>query len=116
MSRVKRKSAFDHAQHAHIRVIMRMRSLIRAFTLHWYILQYLMIMLADSEGPDQPARMRRLNWAFAVRICQKTFSHGAAQNNQILKVLFSRGLSVFQFSALQFRILFLKCTVVDRNK
>ena len=31
-----------------------------------------MILLADSEGPDQTARMRRLIWAFAVRICQKT--------------------------------------------
>ena len=28
-----------------------------------------MIVLADSEGPDQTARMRRLIWAFAVRIC-----------------------------------------------
>ena len=27
---------------------------------------------ADSEGPDQTARMRRLIWAFAVRICPKT--------------------------------------------
>ena len=31
-----------------------------------------MILLADSEGPDQTARMRRLIWAFAVRICSKT--------------------------------------------
>ena len=31
-----------------------------------------MIVLADSEGPDQTARMRRLIWAFAVRICPKT--------------------------------------------
>ena len=31
-----------------------------------------MILLADSEGPDQTARMRRLIWAFAVRICPKT--------------------------------------------
>ena len=30
-----------------------------------------MILLADSEGPDQTARMRMrsLIWAFAVRIC-----------------------------------------------
>ena len=27
-----------------------------------------MILLADSEGPDQTARMRSLIWAFAVRI------------------------------------------------
>ena len=31
-----------------------------------------MILLADSEGPDQTARMRRLLWAFAVRICPRT--------------------------------------------
>ena len=31
-----------------------------------------MILLADSEGPDQPARMRGLIWDFAVRICPKT--------------------------------------------
>ena len=33
-----------------------------------------MILLADSEGPDQTARMRRLIWAFAVG----TFSLGTA--------------------------------------
>ena len=40
-----------------------------------------MILLADShgEGPDQTARMRRLIWDFAVRLCPKMrFSHGAA--------------------------------------
>ena len=31
-----------------------------------------MILLADSEGPDQTARMRMLIWAFAVRRCLKT--------------------------------------------
>ena len=31
-----------------------------------------MILLADSEGPDQTARMRSLIWAFAVRICPNT--------------------------------------------
>ena len=30
-----------------------------------------MILLADSEGPDQTARMRRLIRAFAARICPK---------------------------------------------
>ena len=28
--------------------------------------------MADSEDQDQPARMRRLIWGFAVRICPKT--------------------------------------------
>ena len=32
-----------------------------------------MILIADSEGPGQTARMRSLIWAFAVRICPKTF-------------------------------------------
>ena len=30
-----------------------------------------MILLADSEGPDQTAQKRRLIWAFAVHICSK---------------------------------------------
>ena len=48
------------------------QSFIRAFALHWYILYCFMILLADSGGPDQTARMRSLIWAFAVRICPKT--------------------------------------------
>ena len=36
-----------------------------------------MILLADSEGPDQTVRMRSLIWAFAVRICLKTYFHMA---------------------------------------
>ena len=43
-----------------------------------------MILLANSVGPDQTARMRRLIWAFAVRtecphMPEDTFSHGAAK-------------------------------------
>ena len=39
----------------------------------------MMILLADSKGPDQTAQMRSLIWAFAVRICQKNmFSHDEA--------------------------------------
>ena len=30
-----------------------------------------MILLVDSEGPDQTAQMRRLIWAFTVCICPK---------------------------------------------
>ena len=33
------------------------------------------ILLANSKGPDQTARMRSLIWAFAVRICPKTCFH-----------------------------------------
>ena len=40
------------------------------------------MILAESEGPDQTAQMRRLIWAFAVRIClhmpEDMFSHGEA--------------------------------------
>ena len=34
-----------------------------------------LILSADSKGPDQTARMRRLIWAFAVRICPKARLH-----------------------------------------
>ena len=51
---------------------MHAQSIIQAFALHLYILKDRVILLAKSEGPDQTARMRRLVWAFAVRICLKT--------------------------------------------
>ena len=51
----------DHPAHA--------QSLIRAFVLHWYILLYPMILLADCEGADQTAQSHSLIWAFAVRAC-----------------------------------------------
>ena len=54
----------DHPTHAQV--------LIRAFALHSCILYLTLILLADSEGPDQTTRMRSLIWAFAVRICPKT--------------------------------------------
>ena len=59
----------DHTAHAQM--------ITRVFALHSYILQYSIILLADREGPDQPARMRRLIWAFAVRLC--TFSDGVSK-------------------------------------
>ena len=44
------------------------------------ILHYPMILQANSEGPDQTARMRSLIWAFSVRICPEgTSSHDTAQ-------------------------------------
>ena len=48
------------------------QSLIRAFALLCYILQSPIILLANIEGPDQIARMHRLIWTFAARICLKT--------------------------------------------
>ena len=47
-------------------------SLIRNFAILRYIVQYPMILYADSEGPDQTAHSRSLIWTFAVRICPKT--------------------------------------------
>ena len=38
-----------------------------------------MILSADSESPDQTARMRSLIWAFAARIPLRHTSHGSAQ-------------------------------------
>ena len=68
--RVKRKGVFwvnanykDPDQPAEIRI-----SLIRNSAIFRYVLQYPMILLADSEGPDQTARMRSLILGFAVRI------------------------------------------------
>ena len=66
----------DHPAHA--------QSIIRAFALHSYIPRYPMKLLADREGPDQTARMRRLILTFAVRICPKTRFHFARPSNQTL--------------------------------
>ena len=70
MGRVKRKGVFEHAQKcadldhpAHV-----LSSGFCSPSIHCYT----MILLANSEGPDQTARMRRLIWAFAVRVCPKT--------------------------------------------
>ena len=76
------KGAFERAKNAHSDHPAHAQSIIRAFALHSYILKYPMILLADSEGPDQTARMRRLIWAFAVRIrsyIRRHVSHGAAR-------------------------------------
>ena len=69
MGQAKWKGVFEHAQNAQIQIHpTHAQSLIWVFALHWYILECPMILLADSEGPDQPARMHRLIWALAVRI------------------------------------------------
>ena len=54
------------------------QSIILSFALNSYILQYPMILLADSEEPDQTAQVHGLIWAFAVSIIiwLKTFWHG----------------------------------------
>ena len=63
-----RKNAIKHAQNVRIHA----QSISHAFALCLYIQYYPMVLLADSEGPDQTARMRSLIWAFAVRISPKT--------------------------------------------
>ena len=84
MGRVKRKSAYEHAQNTQSDHTSHAQSIIRVFALNYYVLQYPMILLADSEGPDQTARMRRLIWAFATLIMpEKTFLHGAVPMNTV---------------------------------
>ena len=51
-----------------IQIIMRMRKASSGSLLS----KCPVILLANSEGPDQTARMRSLIWAFAVRLCSKT--------------------------------------------
>ena len=48
-------------------------------SLTHFFFYFRMILLADSEGPDQTGQMCRLSRVFAVRKCLKTpFSHGGA--------------------------------------
>ena len=54
------KMRTDHPAHA--------QSIMQAFTFHSYILWHTIIVIADSEGSNQTARMRRLIWVFPVRI------------------------------------------------
>ena len=70
--RANRTSVFEHAQNAQIQIILLMRKVSSGRFLATHILQYPIILLADSEGPDQTAHPRSLIWAFAVRICLKT--------------------------------------------
>ena len=52
-----------------------------------------MILLADSEGPDQTAQMRSLIWAFAVRICPKdTFSQAQSISDCFFSAIESRNM------------------------
>ena len=60
-----------------MRKLRRLRSaytkiIIKAFAFHSYMYILGDYLLADSEGPDQPAWMRRLIRAFAVCICPGT--------------------------------------------
>ena len=70
MGLVKRKGVFGvNTNSKDLDQPVEICSLIRNFAT--LVLQYPMILLADSEGPDQTARMRSLIWAFIVRISPK---------------------------------------------
>ena len=72
MGHFKRNSAYEHAQNVQIQIILRMSKASSRPLLIFYTFCSPMFLFADSEGPDQAARMRSLIWAFAVRICPKT--------------------------------------------
>ena len=65
--------AFEFAQNVRIHVILCMRKVSSGplFSVSTSC-SIAVILLADSEGPDQTARMRRLIRAFALRICLST--------------------------------------------
>ena len=66
MSHVKRKDVFKHVQNAHIQIhTAQSQSYIQEFALHWYTRLCPMILLADTEDPDQIALIR----AFAFCTC-----------------------------------------------
>ena len=74
------KRVNEHAQNTQIQIHpTHVQSLIRTFALlidEFYSDQ--IILLADSEGPDQTARMRRFTFALVVLIYPDTSSQGRA--------------------------------------
>ena len=62
------------------------------------ILQYPMSIVADSECPDQTARMRRLIWDFAIRICPKTRFRMTVWDRSLLERV--RDAAFFYYSSL----------------
>ena len=74
MGCAKQKSAFKHVQNAQIQIILHMHKVPSGPMLssHTFCNKYPMILLVDSEGPDQTAPVCRLISAFAARICPKT--------------------------------------------
>ena len=81
MGRVKRKSV----QNKQIQITLCTCTLISSgplLVIHTFCSSQPMILLADSECPDQTAWTFRLIWTFFVRICPKIFF--ARQNPYIL--------------------------------
>ena len=68
---VKRKNALACAKCADSHHPAHVQSFIWASALHFIHERYPMILFVDRGGPDQPVRMHRLIWAFAVHICPK---------------------------------------------
>ena len=60
-----------------IYIIQHMRNVSSGHLLSTETFYCNMILFVDRESPDQTARMRRVIWAFAVRICPKTCLHMA---------------------------------------
>ena len=61
----------------------------RPFAVHSCILPYPMILIADSEGPDQTARMRRAIWALCCsHMPENRFLYGTA--HLVLKAVLFR--------------------------
>ena len=71
---VKWKCAFKEVQNVQLQIILRMRIVSPGplLSIHKFCRMNAIILLADSEGPDQTALMGSLIWAFAARICLKT--------------------------------------------
>ena len=57
------------------RVVKPHHNIFKDFFNYRYILQYSVILYADSEGPDELAHVRKLIRAFAVRIAPQGRIH-----------------------------------------
>ena len=73
-----------------------------------------MILVAESEGPDQTVRLRRLIWAFAVCICPKT-SFRMARPIKYLNNSYLEDISVY-FSLCSCLNLFLEYWFYNRKR
>ena len=95
MARIKQKGAFELAQDVQIHIILHMRNVSSGSLLSIVhsivsndsgsrqrrkaLILYAMILIADSDDPDQTARSHSLIWALAVRACPEgTFWLGTA--------------------------------------
>ena len=79
------KRVFEHAQHAHIQIILRMRNVLSWHVLFTDTFYGQMILLADSEGSDQTARMRKLIWALTVIYARRhVFAWRGLDNNTFI--------------------------------